>query len=134
MAVHTPVVTFRPANRRWAAVEVQTEQHRIVVAIGDADAVVEVHETIILAHHCRAHAMFGELGAQSACKVEREVFFPHAGMTAHSTGIVTAVTGIDEHLAKSARSGSVTQHITGGGTHAADGANCGDNSEKSKQE
>lgn len=92
MAVHAPVVSFRTADVRGAGIEVQAQQDR-VVPVGAGDALVEIDESVVVAHH-DDFEIAAQLGAEALGEVEREVLFLLAGVAADRSAVFSAVAGV----------------------------------------
>ena len=116
VAVDTPVVGFGAADVGCAAVEMQTDQDGIAVAVGHADPVVEVEEGIVVAEEDGPEIPL-KFTANALCHVEGQLFFLLLGVSADGARIFAAMTRIEEDGMESLWSGAMSPWVKSpGGT------------------
>ncbi len=109
VAIHTPVVSFRATNTRWAAIKVHTNEDAAVL-VGPGDALIEIHEGVIAAHQ-DGFKIAAELRAEAFRHIEGEILFLLPSGRADRTAVLAAVSGINDYGMKSLRSRPVAPDI-----------------------
>lgn len=110
VAIHTPVVSFRATNTRWATIKVHANEYAAVL-VGAGDALIEIHEGVIAAHQ-DGIKIAAELRAKAFRYIEGEILFLLSGGRANCAAVLAAVSGINDYGIESFGTRAVAPYIT----------------------
>jgi hypothetical protein len=117
VAVHAPIVGFRPADGWSTAIEVQADQDGSTLSVGESNSIVQIHKAIVMTQQDRIELAV-ELAADALGHVQGKVFFFLACVGAHSPRVFAAVSGIEKDRTESLRTRAMPPFIepmAGGG-------------------
>ena len=109
MGIDTPPVGLRTFARCRAGIEVDAHKDGSGVAVGKSNPVIKIDELIIRAQQDRAETF--ELGLQAFRQIQVGSFLGLSGVSRDSSGILSAMTGVNDDCAESLGARSVSKFI-----------------------
>lgn len=109
MAIDAPIVGFRASDGGWTAVEMHAHQDA-AVSVGAQHPFIEIDKRIVGAHQDDLEISL-EIGLQTFCYIEREIFFLLPGVRADGTAVFAAVPSINNDGFKAFGAGAMAKRI-----------------------